>query len=52
MLYTLLPNKVDKDKRLLVKNDEVLRLLRMSFKNGLMYFDTPHTRNAMLNVFI
>lgn len=50
--YTLLPNKVDKDNRLLLKNDEILRMLRSSFKNGLMYFDEAHTRNAMLSVFI
>jgi len=50
--YTLLPNKVDTDNRLLVKNDEILRMLRSSFKNGLMRFDESHTRNAMLNVFI
>jgi Podovirus DNA encapsidation protein (Gp16). len=50
--YTLMPNKVDKDNRLLLKNDEILRMLRASFKNGLMRFDEAHTRNAMLNVFI
>lgn len=50
--YTLLPNKVDTDNRLLLKNDDILRMLRSSFKNGLMRFDEAHTRNAMLNVFI
>jgi hypothetical protein len=50
--YTMLPNKVDTDNRLLLKNDEILRMLRASFKNGLMRFDESHTRNAMLDVFI
>lgn len=50
--YTLLPNRVDTDNRLLLKNDEILRMLRSSFKNGLMRFDEAHTRNAMLEVFI
>ena len=49
--YTLLPNKVDKENRLLLKNDEILRMLRASFKNGAMYFDEAHTRNAMMEVF-
>lgn len=50
--YTMIPNKVDTDNRLLLKNDEILRMLRASFKNGLMRFDESHTRNAMLDVFI
>lgn len=50
--YTMLPGKVDKDNRLLLKNDEILRMLRASFKNGAMRFDEAHTRNAMLNVFV
>lgn len=49
--YTLLPNKVTPDNRLLLKNDDILRMLRQSWKNGLMRFDEAHTRNAMLNVF-
>lgn len=49
--YTLMPNKVTPDNRLLVKNDEILRMLRQAWKNGLMRFDEAHTRNAMLNVF-
>lgn len=51
LCYTLMPNKVTPDNRLLLKNDEILRVLRHSWKNGLMRFDEAHTRNAMLNVF-
>lgn len=51
-MFTLIPSRVDEDKRLLVKNDDLLRTLRSAFKNGMMYFDQPHTREAMLNVFI
>lgn len=50
--YTLMPGRVDKDNRLLLKNDDILKMLRSSFKNGLTRFDEAHTRNAMLNVFI
>lgn len=51
LLFTMIPQRVDENKRLLLKNNEHLRILRAAFTNGIMYFDSPHTRNAMLQVF-
>lgn len=50
-LYTLLPEKMNTEKILLTFRDKVLSQLRTCFRQGRVYFDTPETRNAFVEVF-
>lgn len=49
--FTLIPEKMDEDKTLLLYNDKMLQWFRAAFNQGRAYFDTPQTRNAFIEIF-
>lgn len=51
VLFTLIPEKMTEEKRLLVHSDKILSQLRTGFRSGKVTFDKPPTRNALLEVF-
>jgi len=51
VIFTLVPENMDKDKTLLTFNDQLLGYLRTSFRQGRMVFDVPSTRNAFIEIF-
>lgn len=48
--FTLLPENACREKPLLVRNDELLKILRAAFKQGRVTFDNQQTRNGFINV--
>jgi hypothetical protein len=50
-LWTLLAEKMNEDKTLMLPNDKPLQSLRTSFRQGKVWFDTPATRNAFIEIF-
>lgn len=48
--FTLIPNRVDSKRPLLVYGDRPLELLRKAFRTGRMTFDTQSTRNAFAEI--
>lgn len=50
-MYTTEPDKMDENKTLLINSDRILQMLRTAFRKGMLKFDEPSTRNAMLDVF-
>lgn len=49
--YTLIPEHVDEDITLLLKNDRYIQDLRTAFRVGRMFFDNPTTRNIFIDLF-
>lgn len=47
---TLMPEKMMPGKQLVTFNDKLLQYLRAAFKNGLVTFDKPSTRNAFVEI--
>lgn len=47
-VFVLKPDRMRDNTRLLIKSDFRLKILRESFKRGMMLFDRPVTRNAFL----
>lgn len=50
-IYTLVAEKMDKDKQLLTFSDLPLQRLRTAFRQGMIWFDKPATRNTFAEVF-
>lgn len=50
-IYTMLPERMDGEKRLLFYNDKIIQYLRSSFKSGRAYFETAKARNAFIEIF-
>lgn len=50
-LYTMLPERMDDGRILMLYNDKLMQYLRAAFKNGSMFFDSPTSRNAFIEVF-
>lgn len=50
-LYTLVPENMNEDRILLDFNNKMLGMLRTAFRHGMVVFDKPKTRNAMIDVF-
>ena len=51
LCLTLLPEAMREGWKLVTYNDKILQFLRASFRRGKVYFDTPNSRNAMIEVF-
>lgn len=51
LVFTILPERMDGDKKLLVYSDKMMQYMRSAFKNGHAYFDTPRSRNAFIEIF-
>lgn len=51
VIYVTDPNKMTEDKMLLVRSDRQLQILRTVFARDMLRFDTPVTRNAMIQIF-
>lgn len=51
IMFTLLPEKMAEGKKLLFYGDKQVQLLRAGFKSECVYFDSPHSRNAFLQIF-
>jgi len=49
--FTIVPSRVNEENLLVLHNDRVLQMLRTSFRMARVWFDTPATRNAFLDVF-
>lgn len=50
-MFTTVPNNMSEEKIFLPQNDSVLSKLRTTWRTGSMRFDSPQTRNAMLDIF-
>ena len=50
-IFTMVPGLMDTYKTLVVWRDKPLAMLRNAFKNGVMSFDKPATRNSFLEIF-
>jgi len=50
-VYTLLPDKMDSEKTLMMHNDRPLASLRTAFRSARVTFDKPSTRNTFVDVF-
>jgi Podovirus DNA encapsidation protein (Gp16). len=51
LLHTLIPEKMGAGKTLLTYNDKMVQYLRTAFKKGNVFFDTPKSRNAFIEIF-
>lgn len=51
VICTLLPSKMSEGKRLLLRSDKRLQYLRAAFSQGRIWFDTPRSRNAFIDIF-
>lgn len=51
ILFTLVPEKMTEDKKLLVHSDKIMSQLRTGFRSGRVTFDKPPTRNVFIEVF-
>jgi hypothetical protein len=51
LMFTLLPERMSENKTLLMPNDMALQMLRSAYRHGRIWFDTPKTRNAFVDVF-
>jgi len=51
VIYVTDPARMTEDKMLLLRNDRQLGILRTVFSRDMMRFDSPVTRNAMLDIF-
>lgn len=51
VIYVTDPQRMTEDKMLLVRSDRQLQVLRTVFARDMMRFDTPVTRNAMIEIF-
>ena len=50
-LYTIIPENVGEGKRFMERSTHLLQYLRAGFNNGTVYFDSPQSRNAMIEIF-
>lgn len=50
-LWTTIPENVSEDKKYAERNSHFLQYLRSGFNNGRVWFDTPQSRNAMIEIF-
>lgn len=50
-MFTLLPDRMDDEKTLVVFSDKLLGMLRTAFRQGEVWFDEPSTRNAFTEIF-
>ena len=48
--FTLIPANASRNKTLLVRSDELMKILRAAYKQGRVTFDNPQTRNGFINV--
>lgn len=51
ILYTLLPEKLDRGKILMNTKDPLLTRFRRAFRTANMFFDSARTRNAFIQIF-
>jgi len=51
LLFTLLADKMNEDKILMVNRDRPLATLRTAFRQGRVMFDAPSTRNTFTDIF-
>lgn len=51
LIFTICPEKMAAGRKLLFYSDMQLQLLRASFKSERMFFDSPHAREAFLQIF-
>ena len=51
MTFTMVPENVDVDKKLILFNDIPMQQLRTAFRTGKLLFDDPSTRNVFVEVF-
>lgn len=49
--YTLMPERMDTDKTLVTYQDKLMQYLRTAFRNGNVFFDSPQSRNAFIEIF-
>jgi len=45
------PARMDEGKRLALRSDKLMQVLRSAFTLGRLYFDNPKTRNSMIEIF-
>lgn len=50
IIYVSDPNMMEEGKILMHKSDRLMQFLRSAFKRGVMYFDTPTTRNLFVDI--
>jgi len=51
MVYTVVPERMEQGKYLLLYSDKFSQYLRSGFKSGKVFFDSPKTRNAFIEIF-
>lgn len=51
LFFTVLPERMSEEKRLIMFNDQFLQILRNAFSKGYVSFDKPKTRNAFVQIF-
>jgi hypothetical protein len=51
ILFVTEPELMREDTQLLLRSDKLLQVLRAAFRRGILSFDTPQTRNAMIEIF-
>jgi hypothetical protein len=49
--FVLDPDLMKEDRKLLLRSDGMMQMLRSAFSSGILYFDEPVTRNAMIEIF-
>ena len=49
-LYTIVPEWMSEEKKLMPMNSKTLQSLRTAFRSANMFFDTPSTRNAFIEI--
>lgn len=50
-LFTLIPERMEPNKKLLTQQDKVLQYMRTGFRSARMYFDSPKSRNSFIEIF-
>lgn len=51
LMFTLLPERMDTNKTLMLHNDKPLAYLRAAFNKAQVFFNEPSTRNSFLEIF-
>lgn len=51
LMFTMVPEKMSEGKKLLFYNDKQIQMLRAGFKSECVYFDSPRTRVAFIQIF-
>lgn len=50
-IYTLIPEKMDSSKKMMLVNDRPMQMLRKAFRDASVSFDKPATRNTFTEIF-